>query len=224
MNEIFKNIQNAKHIEIIVEADFMGSASALYTYILTLHKKVSMTCKAENIDKKFSFLPWFEKIKSSDTPSADLSIVCDFSAKSLFEVFQINEIKLNKKMATALYGALVYETQGFTKGIDGTIFAMAEVLVACGAEHLLCTRALLQSTSLAFLRLQSVMLKSMLLQNSAKAAVFNICEDELKATGANKKDAYEIMQEAFKLEYVEMVVLLDSDHEYEIIKVKYKEK
>ncbi|DAB30806.1 MAG TPA: phosphoesterase [Sulfurimonas sp. UBA12504] len=224
MNEIFQNIQNAKHIEIIVQADFMGSASALYTYILTLHKKVSMVYRAENIDKKFSFLPWFEKIKSSDIPSADLSIICDFSAKSLYEVFQINAIKLNKKMATALYGALIYETQGFKKGVDGTTFAMAEVLIACGAAHTLCVDAILQNTSLAFLRLQSIMFRNMFLQNCAKAAVFTICEEELKATGANMEDAYKIMQEAFKLEYVEMVVLLDSDHEYEIIKVKYKEK
>jgi hypothetical protein len=68
------------------------------------------------------------------------------------------------------------------------------------------------------------MLKNMLLQNSAKVALFTLSEDELHATGAKQEDAYQIMQEAFRLEYVEMVVLLDSDHEFEVIKVKYKEK
>ncbi|MDD2790080.1 MAG: phosphoesterase [Sulfurimonas sp.] len=224
MNEIFKNIQNAKHIEIIVQPDFIGSASALYTYILTLHKKVSLVCKAKNIDKKFSFLPWFEKIKSSDTPSADLSIVCDFSAQSLYEAFDAHTVKLNKKMATALYGALIYETQGFSKGVDGTIFAMAEVLLACGAEHELCVREILQNTSLAYVRLKALMLTKMLLQNSAKTALFIICDDDIQATGASLEDACEIMLEAFSLRYVEMVVLLNSDHEYRVVQVKYKEK
>jgi phosphoesterase RecJ-like protein len=223
MNEILKNILNARHIEIVATPGFLAVASALYTHILRLHKKVSLVCKSKDIDKKFSFLPWFEKIKVSDTPSADLSIVCDFSSKNLYEALQKEDIKLNQKMATALYGALLDETQGFTRGVDGTIFAMAQVLIESGAEHKLCSSFLLKNRTLAFLRLKSLMLKKMLLQNSAKAALFYISENEMKATGASLKNAYEIMQEAFDLNYVEMAVLLDSDLEYEVKKVIYKE-
>ena len=57
MNDIFKKIDAAKHIEIIVEAENLFVGSALYSYILTLHKKVSLVCKEERIDHKFSFLP-----------------------------------------------------------------------------------------------------------------------------------------------------------------------
>lgn len=223
MNEIFKNIQNAKHIELVAEPEFLAVASALYTYILRLHKKVSLVSKSKNIDIKFSFLPWFEKIKSSDTPSADLKIVCNFSSRTLYEAFEKENITLNKKMATALYGALLDETRGFVKGVDGTIFAMAQVLIECGAEHKVCSRFILKNATLAFLRLKSLMLKKMLLLNDAKAAFFCLDENEIKATGASLENAYEIMQEAFALRYVEMVVLLDSDSEYEVQKVIYKE-
>jgi phosphoesterase RecJ-like protein len=223
MNEIFKNIQNAKHIEIVAEPEFLSVASALYTHILRLHKKVSLVCKSQNIDNKFSFLPWFEKIKSSDTPSADLRIVCNFHSKTLYEIFEKENTILNKKMATALYAGLLYETQGFVKAVDGTTFATAQVLIECGAEHKLCSQFLLKNATLAFLRLKSLMLKKLLLRNDAKAALFCISESDLKATGTSLEDAYQIMQEAFVLGYVEMAVLLDSDLEYEVRKIFYKE-
>jgi phosphoesterase RecJ-like protein len=223
MNEIFKSILNAKHIELVAEPEFLAVASALYTHILRLHKKVSLVCKAKNIDKKFSFLPWFEKIKTSDTPSADLKIICDFSSKTLYEIFEQENIKLNQKMATAMYAALLNETQGFMKAVDGTTFARAQVLIECGAEHQNCSRFILKNASLAFLRLKSLMLKKLLLQNDAKAALFYLAENEIKATGASLEDAYEIMQEAFTLGYVEMAVLLDTDTEYEVKKIIYKE-
>lgn len=223
MNEIFKNIQNAKHIEIVAKPEFLAVASALYTYILRLHKKVSLVCKSKNIGNKFSFLPWFEKIKVSDTPSADFTIACEFSSKILYEALQKEDIKLNKKMATALYGALLDETRGFVHGVDGTTFAMAQLLIECGAEHELCSRFILKNTTLAFLRLKSLMLQKLFLHNSAKAALFCISENEMKATGASLEEAYQIMQEAFDLRYVEMAVLLDSDLEYAVKKVIYKE-
>lgn len=223
MNGIFKNIQNAKHIELVAEPEFLAVASALYTHVLRLHKKVSLVCKSKNIDNKFSFLPWFEKIKSSDTPSADLSIACNFDIKTLYEAFKLENIKLNQKMATALYAALLDETEGFAKDVDGTTFAVAQALIECGAQHELCYNFIFKNKSLAFLRLKGLMLNKMLLQNNAKAALFCIGENEIKSTGASVADAYEIMQEAFKLRYVEMVILLDSGLEYEIKKVMYKE-
>jgi len=43
MKDIFKCISDANHIEIIVpEKRFLCGANALYTYILTQHKKVSL--------------------------------------------------------------------------------------------------------------------------------------------------------------------------------------
>lgn len=81
MNEIVKRIERANHIVVIShinpDADSLGSASAIYTYILKLHKKVSWFCATKNINQRFLFLPWSEKIRSSFPSSADLAISLD---------------------------------------------------------------------------------------------------------------------------------------------------
>lgn len=81
MNEILKRIDEAKHIVVIShvnpDADSIGSASAVYTHLLRLHKKVSWFCATKNINPKLAFLPWFEKIRNSFASSADLAISLD---------------------------------------------------------------------------------------------------------------------------------------------------
>lgn len=81
MNEIIKRIDSAKHIVVIAHinpnGDSLGSASAMYTYLLTLHKKVSFFCVTKIINPKFSFLPWMQKIRNSFPTSADLAIALD---------------------------------------------------------------------------------------------------------------------------------------------------
>ena len=81
MNKIIEKIDSAKHIVVIShvnpDADSLGSASAMYTYLLQQHKKVSWFCKTKNIDNKLSFIPWFEKIRDSFPSSADLAISFD---------------------------------------------------------------------------------------------------------------------------------------------------
>ena len=62
------------------------------------------------------------------------------------------------------------------------------------------------------------MLKEMLLVNSAKRAVFYICQNDLDISGALIKDCDLIMQESLKLPYVEEAVLLDRDTNDKIIK------
>lgn len=81
MNQIIQKIDNANHIVVIShlnpDADSLGSASAMYTYLLQKHKKVSWYCATKNIDIKLSFIPWFEKIRDSFPSSADLAISLD---------------------------------------------------------------------------------------------------------------------------------------------------
>lgn len=81
MNDIIKRIDEANHVVVIAhinpDADSIGSASAVYTHLLRLHKKVSFFCATKNINKKFSFIPWFDKIKDSFPISADLAISLD---------------------------------------------------------------------------------------------------------------------------------------------------
>jgi bifunctional oligoribonuclease and PAP phosphatase NrnA len=81
MHEILQRIDEASHIVVIAhmnpDADSLGSASALYTHLLRLHKKVSFFCATKNLSQKFACIPWFEKIKESYPSSADLAIALD---------------------------------------------------------------------------------------------------------------------------------------------------
>ncbi|WP_345992348.1 DHH family phosphoesterase [Sulfurimonas sp. HSL-1716] len=79
--EIIERIQKAEHVVVIAhvnpDADSLSSASAVYTYMLKLHKKVSFFCSSKNIDEKLKFLPWVDKIKNSFPSGADLAISLD---------------------------------------------------------------------------------------------------------------------------------------------------
>ncbi len=81
MNEIVRMIDDANHIVVIShvnpDADSIGSASAIYSYLLQRHKKVSWYCKTKNINKNLVFIPWFDKIRNSFPASSDLAISLD---------------------------------------------------------------------------------------------------------------------------------------------------
>jgi len=221
MNEVLEKISDAKHVEIVVQKEYLCVGSALYTYILTLHKKVSFVCKDEVSAYKYTFLPWFDKVKKTDTPAADLSINFNLSAIKLFEFFKNSNIHINKKMALALYGAILNETRGFEKSMsNGTIFAVCSELIDLGANHNLAFQSIQNHSSLSMLRLKSILLKKMVLLNDAKVALFEIDERDLKLSGATIEMARELILEAFKLPYVEVLVLICSS---EVIKIINKD-
>ena len=224
MNNMLDGIGNAKYVMIVADAKNIPSASALYTHILRLHKKVSLVCKSQNINSNLSFLPWFEKIKSEKIKSADFVIEMNYSCIELFNMFENNDIKMNKKIATALYTGLLQESNGFLNyAVDGTIFAAAKELIDLGADYKTANNFVMKRTTLCAIRLKALMLKNMKLHNYSKAAVFCISSDDLKSTGAQLEDCDESMQEALMLPYVELAVLLDLDNEYEVLKLKIKE-
>ncbi|MCK9490790.1 MAG: phosphoesterase [Sulfurimonas sp.] len=216
---ILNKIAKAKKVMIVTDAKNLALSCALYTYVLMQHKSVSLICEDENLDASLSFLPWFEMIKSKKILSADLTIEMDFTSLEFFTYLKGKSEKINKKMATALYASLLQESEGFLiPDANGMVFAMAKELIDIGAEYKLCTKGLLQTKSLALLRLKSLMFKSMILQNNAKAAIFTIRDDDLKSSGASIKDCDEVLKEALHLPLVELAVLLDSKNE--IIKIK----
>lgn len=173
---------------------------------------------------KFSFMPWFEKIKSTDTPSADYRINLSYSAVELYNYFKISNTKINKKMATALYGAIVNETEGFTNSkVNGTMFAVSGELLHLGAEYQECNRFITQNSTLGLFRLKAIMFANMQLINSAKVALFIIRDDDFKATTTDENDAKKIMKEALYLPYVDSVVLLHVEKDSEVIRIMNKE-
>ena len=215
---LLQDLNNAKHISIKFDKNYLASATALYTYILQLHKKVSLVC-LEKIDERFLFLPWFDKIRNSDISSADLKVDLKLSAIDLYKLFEENGIKLNQKMATSLYAGLLLETDGFKNdNVNGMTFAIAKQLLDAKAEYKVCTKFILKTSSLAYLRLKSLMLKNMILTNDATVATINIDDDNLKSSGAKIDDAYEILKDVLTLPYVKEVLLIKKENK-EILKI-----
>ena len=222
MNELFENIKIANHIEIrVLNPLYMCGANALYTYILTQHKKVSLYQDKDDLDNKYRFLPWFSKIKTTVTPSADISLDFDYSALELYDFFKKYDIKINRKIATSLYAAFVEESDGFSKDLDGTIFAICSLLIQDGANHREAIDNLIKNISLAQLRLKADMLLEMKLKNNATLAEFRLSEEMLQRSGATIEMAKKNINEAFLLRYVESVHLI---YENKIIKKIDKER
>lgn len=206
---LLQDIENAKHVVIKFDVDFLTSACALYTYALQQHKKVSLLCEDKEIDTRLSFLPWFEKIKTSGYSSADLVVELKITAIDLYELFKENSIKINQKMATALYAGLLIQTDGFKNTTtNGMSFAMAKELIDSKAEYKICTNFILNTKSLAYLRLKSIMLKNMILTDDAKNVLVNIDDEDLKSSGAKLEDAYEILKDTLTLAHVKESVLV----------------
>ncbi len=82
---IFNKIDNADHIVLILhvspDADSFGSASAFYSHILRVQKKVTLFCATPEPDRHLALLPWFDKIRNKFPSSADLAICFDCGSK-----------------------------------------------------------------------------------------------------------------------------------------------
>ena len=259
MNKIIQKIDSSKHIVVIShvnpDADSIGSASAMYTYLLQKHKKVSWYCRTKDINVNLSFIPWFEKIRNSFPSSADLvisldcgdikrlgtEIECDLinidhhaSNKSygninlldssmistteiLYNFFKTNGVKINPKMATALYAGLLDDSDGLlSDGVDGTTFAAVKELIECGAEFKVCNKYIMKSLSLAALRLKAIMFKNMTLECNARVAVFCVSNDDMKSTGAVGEDCEGALEESLYLPQVQISLLLKQNSDFSI--------
>ncbi len=215
---MIKAIQEASFVVIKTNNTYLCSASSLYTYILTLHKKVSLVCEDE-IETKFLFLPWIDKIRKIVPSSSDLVIDLELNTSQLYKEFSDNSIKINSKMATALYAGLLLESDGFlNSSIDGTIFAIAKELIDAKAEYKLCTQMIMKTTSLSVLRLKAILLQNMKLSQNATLASLHVSDKDLKSSGAELKDCYVVMNEALNLPHVKEVRLIKVDESDKIIK------
>lgn len=238
MNEILKKIDSATHIVIFshncFDAHSIGNASAFYTFLLQKHKKVSWVCKTSNTNHRISFIPWVQDIKNSFPKSADLAISFDstnkehleiecelinFISKSevLYQFFKDHKIKINQKIATALYSGLLYETDGFLSDeLCGTTFAMAKELIECGADFKLCNKNIMKSITLSALRLKATMFKNMSLYYDAKVATFCVSDEDMRASGATAFDAQAALHESLFLPHTEIALLLMQKSNFKI--------
>jgi len=213
-----QEIQKASHILIRVDSDSFANASVIYSYILTLHKKVSISYE-EDVDNKLSFLPWFSKLRAISPSSADLVLDTDSDGKELFLFLKEHNIKINAKMATALYASLLKQFDFFTTThCNGTIFAIASELIGLKAEYKICHDYLQKRVSLSSLRLKAILLKSLLLKDEATKAYLYVNEDDFKTSGGTLKDTYQIMKEVLNLVNVAEVILVKTDENSKIIR------
>ena len=251
MHELVKALDNAHHILIIAhvnpDADSMGSALAMYTHVLRLHKKVSLYCKTQKMNPSLKFLPFFEKVRSTVPNGYDLALsfdcgtytrlglevdvdlvnvdhhisnekygkinLLDMSAISttqvLYDFFKANAIKINAKMATALYAGLADDSECFTTAkTSGRTFEMASDLVQCGADNALCVTKLFKERSLASLRLKAKMLSSMNLYNEGRVVSTLVQQSFFEESGALEVDCEEGLNESLELFSVKIALML----------------
>ncbi|SFV54747.1 FIG146085: 3'-to-5' oligoribonuclease A, Bacillus type [hydrothermal vent metagenome] len=213
-----EKITNAQHILIVADSAAFANASALYSCILTLHKKVSLQ-NSEPLNVNLSFLPWFDKSRLHRPSTADYIIEVDSDTLELYKFFIKNTFKINQKMATALYAGLLDRYDNFKSDeCDGTIFTLISTLLGLKANKKICHEFLLQRVPLAYMRLKERLLKSLILKDEARHAFVSICDDDLKSSNTELIDAYKIMKEFLTIVHVEKVTLLKSDENNKIIK------
>jgi phosphoesterase RecJ-like protein len=225
----------------------MGSASAFYSYLLRLQKRVTFFCVSEHIDPNINYLPWCDKITHRFPEAADLAIAFDCGAPSrlgvevacdlvnidhhsgneeygnivivdtgaisttqvVYDLFKAAEVKINPKMATALYAGLLDDSAGFTvHKTDQKAFEMAADLAGCGADIALCNRRLMQTLSLAALRLKGEMFRQLQLLGGGRVAYLFVGRALLESTGAHPSDCEAALEESLHLPTVETAILL----------------
>ncbi|QOP43131.1 phosphoesterase [Sulfurimonas sediminis] len=214
----FDDIKSAKHIVIQTDNISFANANALYSYVLALHKKVSLVAIGQ-IDEKFSFLPWFSRVRDTVPKQADCIIEAEPDATELYFALKQEGVSINQKMATALFGALLEFTQGFSNAkCTGTAFVVAAELIELKAEHLTCKEFLQRREPLSLFRLKSILYKKMLQSDNAQVMNMYVSDEDLKSSGARLKDAEEIMKEVLKTVHVKEVRLYKSDENNKILK------
>ncbi len=248
---MFNEIESATHIVLIAhinpDADSLGSASAMYTHLMRLEKKVTLFCLTEGINPHLAFLPWFDKIRHQFPKNADLAIsfdcgaykrlgvevpcalinidhhqsneaygtinVIDTSAISttqvLFDAFNRHDIKINPKMATALYAGLLDDSHGFlSPKTDTRSFEMAAALTAAKAAISTCAQELFHKNSLAALRLKGLMFEKMYLLFDARVVVHLVTREMMAMSGGREVDCEAALEESLGLPPVELAMML----------------
>lgn len=217
MNLLESPIEQARHIVLHVSAPFdadgLGSASALYTYALTLHKKVTLVCASE-IPPRLRFMPWVDQARTHLPQSADvcIEIVSDQSVLKVLEVFEflrVRGVKINAKMATALYGGLLESLEGFrSPQTDARTLHVAAELLERGADARAAVRFLLETLPLSHLRLKALLLLEMRLACDARLALLSATRAHLQRSGADESACEAPLREALCLPSVACAVLL----------------
>jgi len=211
-------IDSSNHIVLLSDEESFPNASALYSLVLTRHKKVSLV-SAKPISSSFAFLPWFDKLRTDKPMSANLSIEVNNDVLFLLNYFENADIKINKKMATALYAGVLKRYDFFNSyECNGIILAVASKLITLNADYKECLKYLKNQESLSSFRLKSILYKNMILVENASVAHLYLSDYDLKSSGAQIEESYKIMNEVLTIAHVKEVKLIKSDEDNKILK------
>ena len=244
-------IEAAERIVLIThinpDADSMGSACAMYAYLLRLQKKITLFCASQTIDTRLGCIPWSEKTTSRYDEKADLAIAFDCASferlgvspesrlinidhhatnegygdiqlvdagaisttMMLHQWFAREGIKLNAKMATALYAGLADDTVAFmSRRTEASVFEAAATLARAGADIHAVNLALFLRQPLSALRLKGLIFETMQLRLDGKAVVLKVSRRMLKRSGAQPEDCESALHEVMGLPTVSVALLL----------------
>lgn len=127
----------------------------------------------------------------------------------VYDYFVANGIKINGKMATALYAGLLYDSKCFSASeCSAKTFAMAQALIELGADHAVCVDWLYGRGSLASLRIRGVLLKEMNLLCDGRVAFFEVSLSLLEETGATIAECKRVLDEALGMRTVQAALMI----------------
>lgn len=127
----------------------------------------------------------------------------------IYDYFVANGVKINGKIATALYAGLLDDSECFSSGrCNAKTFAMAQHLIECGADHTLCTDWLYRRRSLASFRMRGELFKRMKLLSEGKIAFFEIPRLLFDQTGATLSECKETAEEALQMHSVQAALMV----------------
>ena len=127
----------------------------------------------------------------------------------LFDLFGENEIKINPKMATALYAGLLDDSHGFlAPKTDARSFKMAAALTEAKADINVCARELFHHNSLAALRLKGMMFEKMYLLFDARVVIHLVTREMMAISGGREVDCEAALEESMGLPHVELALML----------------
>ncbi|MHC3995390.1 DHH family phosphoesterase [Thiomicrolovo sp. ZZH C-3] len=123
--------------------------------------------------------------------------------------FTSEGIKINAKMATALYAGIAEDTLGFmSRRTDAGVFEMAAELARAGAEVAEVHRALFLRRPLSALRLKGMMFSGLALHSDARIALLEVPRTMLEQSGADETACDDVLQEVLGLPTVCVAVML----------------
>ncbi len=148
----------------------------------------------------------------SNEAYGDLNVIdvdCVSTTEVLYKLCQKASWKISDKAAQSLYTGLVSDSLSFgTDRVTEAVFLMAADLVRLGAKPDKCRDILYEQSSLAKLRLASLMLQTLQLTHDAKVGSIFASLEMFEQTGAKLADTEEALRMVMSMGVIDSCIML----------------